>query len=175
MIIRKQFKFEAAHIVRGCTSVRCRENIHGHSYIVEVFIEGHKLDQGCMVLDFCLFDGIKELVDSFDHSYCLWADDDKEFKREMYRWNSRVIEMPLSPSAEGYALLFLHAFTDIVSGLELTNGEGEVKLSSVRVHETATGYAEAYASDLEWSNVSSKSLEFSESISNEWRSFKGFK
>lgn len=29
MIIRKQFKFEGAHIVRNCTSQRCRENILG--------------------------------------------------------------------------------------------------------------------------------------------------
>lgn len=46
MIIRKQFKFEGAHIVRNCTSQRCRENIHGHSYIVEVFITSDKLDHG---------------------------------------------------------------------------------------------------------------------------------
>ena len=46
MIIRKLFKFEGAHVVRNCSSVRCRENIHGHSYVVEVFIESDRLDRG---------------------------------------------------------------------------------------------------------------------------------
>ncbi|MFR6543952.1 MAG: 6-pyruvoyl trahydropterin synthase family protein, partial [Butyricimonas virosa] len=52
MLIRKLFKFEGAHIVRNCSSHRCRENIHGHSYIVEVFITSDKLDRGYMVIDF---------------------------------------------------------------------------------------------------------------------------
>ena len=35
MIIRKLFKFENAHIVRGCSTQRCRASLHGHSYKVE--------------------------------------------------------------------------------------------------------------------------------------------
>ncbi|MBP8064536.1 MAG: 6-carboxytetrahydropterin synthase QueD, partial [Acinetobacter sp.] len=31
MIIRKLFKFENAHVVRNCTSDRCKRSIHGHS------------------------------------------------------------------------------------------------------------------------------------------------
>jgi len=46
MIIRKKFRFEGAHIVRNCTSKRCRENIHGHSYEVEVFVKSDALDRG---------------------------------------------------------------------------------------------------------------------------------
>ena len=62
MLIRKQFKFEGAHIVRNCSSQRCRENIHGHSYIVEVFITSDKLDDGYMVMDFCRLDKVKEFI-----------------------------------------------------------------------------------------------------------------
>jgi 6-pyruvoyltetrahydropterin/6-carboxytetrahydropterin synthase len=43
MIIRKQFKFEGAHIVRNCTTRRCKKSIHGHSYVVEVFFTSNKL------------------------------------------------------------------------------------------------------------------------------------
>ncbi|HCN16273.1 MAG TPA: 6-carboxytetrahydropterin synthase QueD, partial [Moraxellaceae bacterium] len=32
MRIRKLFKFENAHIVRNCSSDRCKYSIHGHSY-----------------------------------------------------------------------------------------------------------------------------------------------
>ena len=80
MVIRKLFKFEGAHIVRNCSSHRCRENIHGHSYIVEVFITSDKLDRGYMVMDFVLLDKVKELVDSFDHTYSLWQEESDELK-----------------------------------------------------------------------------------------------
>ena len=118
MIIRKLFKFEGAHIVRNCSSQRCRENIHGHSYIVEVFITSDKLDRGYMVLDFVLLDKIKELIDSFDHSYSLWQGEDDQLKPFIYRYNRRVAEIPVSPSAEGYALLFLFLIDKILQNKE---------------------------------------------------------
>ena len=168
MIIRKKFKFESAHIVRNCTSQRCKENIHGHSYIVEVFVKGNQLDNGFMVLDFCLFKPISELIDSFDHSYCLWKEETQAFKDFICRFNQRVIQMPVSPSAEGFALIFFFLINQIIEQLELTNGEGVIKLHSVRVHETATGYAEAFAEDMEWAIDLMDKLFFSEAIRNEW-------
>ena len=91
MIIRKLFKFEGAHIVRNCTSVRCRENIHGHSYIVEVFLTSNKLDDGYMITDFARLAKIKELIDSFDHSYILWNKEDAEFKNFVYQYNKGLL------------------------------------------------------------------------------------
>lgn len=168
MIIRKLFRFEGAHIVRNCASVRCRENIHGHSYVVEVFISSDKLDRGYMVLDFVLLDRVKELIDSFDHAYSLWNEEDPELKTFVFRYNNRVAEIPVSPSAEGYALLFLYLIDRILSGMELCNGEGAVRLESVRVHETATGYAEAFRSDLALVDFTMEDIRFSEAIRREW-------
>ncbi len=54
MIIRKLFKFENAHIVRECSTLRCSRNLHGHSYKVEVLLESNYLDNGQMVYDFGL-------------------------------------------------------------------------------------------------------------------------
>ena len=71
MTIRKLFKFEGAHIVRPCSSEKCRENIHGHSYVVEVFLTSDKLDNGYMVMDFCRLDKVKQFIESFDHTYSL--------------------------------------------------------------------------------------------------------
>lgn len=169
MLIRKLFKFEGAHIVRNCSSHRCRENIHGHSYIVEVFITSDKLDRGYMVMDFVLLDKVKELVDSFDHTYSLWQEESDDLKTFIYKYNRRVAEIPVSPSAEGYALLLLYLIDKILQNTEHKNGEGNVRLSSVRVHETATGYAEAFREDLKLVNFNIHDIRFSEAIREEWK------
>jgi len=170
MIIRKLFKFEGAHIVRNCSSQRCRENIHGHSYIVEVFISSDKLDRGYMVMDFVLLDKVKMLVDSFDHSYSLWQGEEEALKPFIYTYNRRVAEIPVSPSAEGYALLFLYLIDKILQNTRHQNGEGNVQLASVRVHETATGYAEAFREDLALADFTARDVHFSEAIRADWDS-----
>ena len=155
--------------MRNCSSHRCRENIHGHSYIVEVVIPSDKLDRGYMVMDFVLLDKVKELVDSFDHTYSLWQEESDELKTFVYKYNRRVAEIPVSPSAEGYALLFLYMIDKILQNTEHKNGEGNVHLSSVRVHETATGYAEAFRDALKLVNFNVHNIRFSEAIREEWK------
>ena len=66
----------------------------------------------------------------------------------IYKYNKRVAEIPVSPSAEGFALMFFYAIDKILNEMPAVNGEGNVRLHSVRVHETATGYAEAFREDL---------------------------
>ncbi len=89
MIIRKLFKFENAHVVRGCSTQRCRASIHGHSYKVEVLFESKYLDNGQMVYDFGLMKrGMKELIDSFDHGVAIWDGDDAS----IYRVDERALE-----------------------------------------------------------------------------------
>jgi 6-pyruvoyltetrahydropterin/6-carboxytetrahydropterin synthase len=169
MIIRKKFRFEGAHIVRNCTSRRCRENIHGHSYEVEVFVKSDSLDKGYMVMDFILLNKAGEFIHSFDHSYTLWDKEPEEVKEAIYRLNTRVAEIPVSPSAEGYALLFLFAIDKIIANTIFRNGEGNVKLHSVRVHETQSGYAEAFREDLTMIKFSLKNILFSKGIREEWK------
>ena len=169
MIIRKLFKFEGAHIVRNCSSEHCRENMHGHSYIVEIFLTSDKLDNGYMVMDFCRLDRVKQFIESFDHSYSLWNQEPQEFKDFIYRYNKRVAEITVSPSAEGYALMFLYVIDQILQNTSPVNGEGNVKVSSVRVHETATGYAEAFREDLRLTHFKSGDIHFSKGITGEWK------
>lgn len=38
--IRKEFKFEMAHQLYTCYSEACKNAIHGHSYILELFLQG---------------------------------------------------------------------------------------------------------------------------------------
>lgn len=169
MIIRKKFRFEGAHIVRNCTSQRCRENIHGHSYEVEVFLKSDKLDNGFMVMDFVLLSNVAEFIHSFDHAYTLWDKEVDEVKEAIYRINTRVAEIPVSPSAEGYALLFFFVIDRIISGARLVNGEGNVILHAVRVHETLSGYAEASAEDLSMVRFTLEEVKFSDGITREWK------
>lgn len=169
MIIRKLFKFEGAHIVRNCSSKHCRENIHGHSYIVEVFLTSDQLDNGYMIMDFCRLDKVKQFIESFDHSYSLWNQETQEFKEFIYRYNKRVAEIPVSPSAEGYALMFLYVIDQILQNTSPANGESNVRLSSVRVHETATGYAEAFREDLSLVHFKSCDIHFSKGVTEEWK------
>ncbi len=170
MIIRKKFKFEGAHIVRNCSTKRCKTSIHGHSYKVEVFFTSNQLDNGFMVLDFGLTKKhIKNIIDSFDHAYSLWGEESDEFKN-FFKTNSlRWIEMPVSPSAESYSLMFLKFIDHILKNTTFSNGEGDVKVSSVRVHETKTGYAEAFRDDMDLIELDIKKVVFSDEIISEWK------
>lgn len=149
MIIRKQFKFEGSHVVRGCTSRKCSQNIHGHSYKVDVLIEGHKLDNGHMILDFGLLKReVKDFIESFDHAHAVWRDGDETEINFITNNVERWILTPLSPSAEGFAIMFFSFVKKLLEQTEFSNGEGDIRLYSVRVHETETGYAEAFQEDI---------------------------
>ncbi len=169
MIIRKLFKFEGAHIVRNCSSVRCKKSIHGHSYKVEVFITADSLDNGQMIMDFGLMKGtIKDFIDSFDHAYSMWNKESSEFKEFMTQNSDRYIKMPVSPSAEAYSLMFLYVIDKIIKATTFNNGEDEVKVYSVRVHETDTGYAESFYRDLSLFKYDLSDIVFSDGIKGEW-------
>ena len=170
MIIRKKFGFEGAHVVRDCSSDRCRHSIHGHSYIVEVFFTSDGLDNGGMVMDFGLMKGpIKNFIDSFDHAYSLWDREEEEFKAFIKKQSERWVEMPVSPSAEMYSLMFFFVVDKIISQTVFNNGEKQVRLHSVRVHETASGYAESFAEDLDYWHFTLNDIIFSEKVVSEWK------
>lgn len=170
MIIRKLFRFEGAHRVFNCSSNRCKYSDHGHSYVVEVFFTSNGLDNGQMVVDFGLMKGtIKEFIDSFDHAYSMWAKMPKDQKNFHKKNSDRWIEMPVSPSAEAYAVMFLFVIDQIMNATDFNNGEKSPIVSSVRVHETATGYAEAFRSDLECLDVSLDDIVFSDGVKSEWK------
>lgn len=176
MIIRKLFKFEGAHIVRNCSSERCKFSIHGHSYTVEVFFSSKGLDKGMMVLDFGLMKGtIKDFIDGFDHAYSMWNKESKDFKDFIKSNSERWIEMPVSPSAEAYSIMFFKVIDSIVKATDFNNGEKEVQLYSVRVHETDTGYAEAFREDLNWADFDLSDINLSLGVVSEWKDPNMFK
>ncbi len=148
MIIRKLFKFENAHIVRGCSTVKCRSSLHGHSYKVEVLFQSNYLDNGQMVYDFGLMkQNIKDLVESFDHCVTIWNKDSQEYISDMKKNSSRWIELPVSPSAEQFSRVIFVLIDTLMKLTCKVNGEKDVSLYSVIVHETDTGYAQSFKED----------------------------
>ncbi|TCH64688.1 6-carboxytetrahydropterin synthase [Acinetobacter sp. ANC 4862] len=172
MLIRKLFKFENAHIVRNCTSDRCKRSIHGHSYKVELLLKASKLDHGQMVYDFGLLKGvIKDIFDSFDHAICFWQHDDAEYIEACKKFSARWVSLPVSPSAEQFSRIFFYLAQQVLASTETQNGEGDVEVYSVIVHETDTGYAQSFIEDIENEQMGVLSLEqivFSEQVQAEW-------
>jgi 6-pyruvoyltetrahydropterin/6-carboxytetrahydropterin synthase len=127
------------------------------------------LDNGQMVMDFGLMKGtIKDLVDSFDHAYSMWDKESTNFQDFIHNNSDRWISMPVSPSAESYSLMFFFIIDKLISATQFNNGEKQVSLSSVRVHETDTGYAESFRDDLEFWNFELSDIKFSDQIKSEW-------
>jgi len=172
MRIRKLFKFENAHIVRDCTTQRCSENIHGHSYKIEVLLESNYLDDGQMVYDFGLTKRyIKELIDSFDHAITLWSKDDSKYIEAMKTYSNRWVELPVSPSAEQFSRVIYLMVERVLACTDMQNGEREVKLHSIIVHETETGYAQGFKEDAHSKLMGQIRLEdivFSTQVQSEW-------
>lgn len=172
MRIRKLFKFENAHIVRNCTSDRCSRSIHGHSYQVELILEAHAFDNGQMVYDFGLLKShIKDLIDSFDHAITFWNKDDPDYVRACKSFSARWIGLPVSPSAEQFSRVIFYWVDKVLANTVTQNGEMDVSVYSVIVHETATGYAQCFREDIENEHMGKLSLEmfeFSEQVKAEW-------
>lgn len=172
MIIRKLFKFENAHVVRGCSTQRCRASIHGHSYKVEVLFESKYLDHGQMVYDFGLMkQGMKELIDSFDHGVAIWDGDDQSYIEAMKAHSNRWVVLPVSPSCEQFSRVLFLMLDRLLSLTQTINGERDVKLNSIIVHETETGYAQAFEEDAYselMGTISLESIHFSNEVKEGW-------
>ena len=107
------FKFENAHIVRFCSSKRCKTSIHGHSYRAEILLESNFLDNAGMVYDFGLMKrNIGCIIDSFDHCTTIFRGDNEEYKNDLKKHSARWIEIPLNPSAEQFCRIFFHKHND---------------------------------------------------------------
>ena len=173
MLIRKLFKFENAHIVRGWSTRRCSHSIHGHSYKVELLLEAHAFDNGQMVYDLGLLKGdVRDLIDAFDHSVALWTGDDSEYLNAMRRHSERWVLILVSPSAEQFSRLFFRLVDTVLSLTDMANGEGDVRLHSVIVHETDTGYAQCFREDADnprMGRIDLNAINFAPAITAEWR------
>ena len=143
--LTKEFSFEAAHALEGYDGP-CRE-IHGHSYRFFVTVKGTPVadpaDPKCgMVMDFGVLKRIvnDEIVSRFDHALVLKASEGGE---ELYRVLSarfgNIIRVDYQPTCE-------NMLTDFAARIAARLPEG-VRLHALRLHETATSFAEWFADD----------------------------
>lgn len=172
MIIRKLYSFENAHILRSCSSIRCKSAIHGHSYKCEVLLSSNFLDNGDMVYDFGLMKlGIKTMIDSFDHAITINKFDDKEFIKDLKKYSPRWVEIPFNPSAEQLSRIFFVLIDRIINLSIFKNNEKEITLNSIIIHETSTGYAQCFKEDAfnkSMGEINLFDINFSNEIMKDW-------
>lgn len=143
--LTKEFSFEAAHALDGYDGP-CRE-IHGHSYRLFVTVKGAPLTaaddpkQG-MVMDFGVLKRIvdDEIIARFDHALILQrtaASDD--LRATLAQRFDNLIEVDYRPTCE-------NMLTDFAARIGARLPQG-VSLHALRLHETATSFAEWYAED----------------------------
>ena len=122
------------------------KNVHGHSYRLFVTLAGYPSDdllnaKNGMVIDFGDLKKIvkKEIVSIFDHSVVLSNQIDKE-KAEMFaKLFGNTVQVSYQPTCENLVSDFaVRIASHLPSG---------VILHSLKLYETATSFAEWYASD----------------------------
>ncbi len=143
--LTKEFSFESAHALDGYDGL-CRE-IHGHSYRLFVTIKGEpSCDEGDsklgMVMDFGDLKRIvnSEIVDRLDHSFVLRnSEQNAELCGVLGAKFEKVVLVDYQPTCENMLADFAERLQRALPA--------NVQLHSLRLHETATSYAEWFASD----------------------------
>ena len=117
--VRVTADFAAAHFLKDYNG-KC-ENLHGHNYTVYAHVEGEKLNEGGMLLDFTKLKGsLREICKTLDHT--------------------NLNDMPIfaqNPSAERIAKYIADSLLDKIPELK----SSDIRLKAVDVFETATSRA----------------------------------
>lgn len=139
--IRKKFRFEAAHQLEDAFSKDCVETIHGHSYVVELFLTSKELDEMGMVLDFgYLKEFVKLTKKKLDHALILHKSNEVEDKTVNHINQRKVVYTDKNPTAEFLAEMIFKGLEEFLECLIIPPTTAEVE--KVRVHETESGWAE---------------------------------
>ena len=142
--VTKEFSFEMSHVLWNYDGP-CR-NVHGHSYRLFVTLSGTPVNEpghpkNGMVMDFSDLKNIvkKNIVDLFDHSVVVSRNFDSG-KTEMFtKMFGNTVLVDYQPTCENLVADFARR----ISGL-LPKG---VTVHNLKLYETATSFAEWYASD----------------------------
>lgn len=139
--VTKEFTLEMAHALSGYDG-KCF-NLHGHTYHLAVTVLGcpgsdPSAPEG-MVMDFGNLKRIvsDHIVEPFDHVLVLNENDER--RPVLQGISSKVIVLPFQPTSENLLLEFVRRIKAVLPGT--------VELVAVRLRETATSYADWYASD----------------------------
>jgi 6-pyruvoyltetrahydropterin/6-carboxytetrahydropterin synthase len=143
--ITKQFSFETGHALYGYDG-KCR-NVHGHSYKLSVTVIGEPIADSShvkfgMVIDFSDLKKIvkEEIVDVFDHATVFNKNTPHvELAKELSDRGHSVLLADYQPTSEMMVIDFAEKIKKRLPK--------QTQLFSLKLQETATSYAEWYASD----------------------------
>lgn len=136
--VKTKVSFEAAHRLYDVDtySSECRDNLHGHSYKVEVLVGVNDLNSAGMVIDFKLLKKvIKDVIeDKYDHS-CILRESDPI--ADVIKENcKKVILVDDSPTAEWMAKEFYEMIKS-----KIITFSSDLHVISVAVQETENNIA----------------------------------
>jgi 6-pyruvoyltetrahydropterin/6-carboxytetrahydropterin synthase len=144
--VTKEFGFEMAHVLWNYDGP-CR-NVHGHSYRLFVTLSGNPVDEAenpknGMVIDFTDLKKIvkTEIVSVFDHSVVVNSRYNPEKTAMFTTLFGNTVMVDYQPTCEN----LVSDFAERISR-HLPPG---VNIHSLKLYETATSYAEWFASDNE--------------------------
>ncbi len=144
--VTKEFSFEMSHVLWNYDGP-CR-NVHGHSYRLFVTISGIPVDdqenpKNGMVMDFTDLKAIvkKEIVDVFDHAAVVNSRFGNEKTGQFSELFGNTVLVDYQPTCENLV-------TDFAGKISRRLPAG-IKLHNLKLHETATSFAEWFASDNE--------------------------
>lgn len=140
--ITKLFEFEMAHVLDNYDGL-C-SNIHGHSYKLSVTARGEIEENSSspkvgMVLDFSVLKTIvrKEIIDKLDHALLL--PNGSPHAASLQGLSERIYTVDYQPTCEKMVVDFANRISQALPP--------NIELVSVRLHETATSFAEWFAED----------------------------
>ena len=142
--VTKEFTFEMAHALWNYDGP-CK-NVHGHSYRLFVTLIGEPINdinnvKYGMVIDFGDLKKIvkREVVDKFDHTVVVSGNAGQDKLDILDRAFGNMIVVDYQPTCENLV-------NDIANRI-IPHLPEEVSLHNLRLFETATSYAEWFASD----------------------------
>lgn len=140
--VTKEFRFEMAHALEDYNG-KCK-HVHGHSYILYVTVLGEpnsntKDSTYGMVIDFGELKQIvsKHIIDKFDHALVLRKD--AKLADALQKQYGNIMLTHYQPTCENMVIAFADTLKEYLPS--------HVRLYSLRLHETATSYAEWFAND----------------------------
>jgi 6-pyruvoyltetrahydropterin/6-carboxytetrahydropterin synthase len=115
----RRFTFCAGHRLVGHEG-KCR-NLHGHNYVLEVYVTGKTQDAIGRILDFKLLkQRVNDWLDeNWDHAFILWKQDQNGLAAIRSSEPHRLYELNTNPTAENMAQHFLEEICpQILSGTD---------------------------------------------------------
>lgn len=142
MKVTKEITFDSAHMLSNYEG-KCA-NLHGHTYKLQVTLNGDVNNESCMVLDFNVFKDIlnNTIMEKFDHAVIFSAPGYRnDAEHELYEWcrkySKRYVVVPGGKSTCEDIAPYIRKL--VSEKLEENNIDAFV---SVRLWETPTSFAE---------------------------------